>query len=76
MVPISKRALAGDTPTITVLSLSSIRRCSSCTVLRGRMMPGMPLAPLGAGSSAWARRWPSVATARSVCSLPRWAVCR
>ena len=52
-------------------SLSSIRRCSSCTVLRGRMMPGMPSAPLGAGSSAWASRWPSVATARSVGSLPR-----
>ena len=32
----------------TVPSLSSIRRCSSCTVLRGRMMPGMPAAPFGA----------------------------
>ena len=47
------------------LSSSKIRFTTSSTVLRGTIMPGMPLAPLGSGIWAWARRWPSVATARS-----------
>ena len=33
-------------------------------------------APAGTLSSAWARRWPSVATARNVAFLPEPAVCR
>ena len=65
-----------DTPTFTAAALSSIRRCSSCTVFRGMMTPGMPSAPFGSGSSTCARRCPSVATARSIVFLPLSAVCR
>ena len=49
--------------TSPVTSSSSLR--SSLTVLRGTITPGMPPAPSGSGSSTRARRWPSVATARS-----------
>ena len=49
-------------------SRSSMRRCTSPTVLRGTMMPGMPSEPDGASISARAKRWPSVATERSFSS--------
>ena len=39
-------------------------------------MPGIPSAPFGALSSACARRWPSVATARSLCAFAAPATCR
>ncbi len=75
-VPISKRTLAGLTLTVTFSVLSSIRRCSSCTVFLGMMTPGMPSEPLGRGSSACASRCPSVATARSIGVLPLSAMWR
>ena len=74
--PIEKRILADDSSMLTSASLSSISRCTSVTVLRGTMMPGMPAAPAGTGRSVCASRWPSVATARSVCDLPEPATCR
>ena len=61
-----KRILPADSSIATSPSPVSISRCTSPTVLRGTMMPGMPAAPSGSGSSTCARRWPSVATARSV----------
>ena len=47
--PIVKRILVCDSSIATSASLSSIRRCTSPTVLRGTMTPGMPSAPAGSG---------------------------
>ena len=55
---------------------SSSRRRTWSMVLRGTMTPGPPAAPSGAGVSARARRWPSVATARSRGTPASATVCR
>ena len=62
------------TSTVPLTSSSSLR--SSATVLRGTMTPGIAPAPSGSGSSTRARRWPSVATARSTLVPSLSVACR
>ncbi len=76
MAGVAKRTLVSDTDTATCMSSSSSSLRISPTVLRGTMMPGMPAAPCGSGSSTWASRCPSVATARKVALLAVPATCK
>ena len=73
--PNVKRALVVDISTTTSAPRSSTSFCTSATALRGTITPGMPAAPAGAGSSTRARRWPSVATARSIMCPSTSIVC-
>src|SRR5580692_11322604 len=50
-ISIVKRILPCDSSMPTSASLSSINRCTSPTVLRGTITPGMPDAPFGNGRS-------------------------
>ena len=55
----AKRIRVSLNATSTVPSTSSSSLSTSCTVLRGTMMPAMPTAPSGSGISTRANRWPS-----------------
>ena len=75
-VPSAKRILVSDRRTSISSCVSSASLRTSFTVLRGTITPGMPFAPSGSGSSTRARRWPSVATARSTGVPSASAACR
>ena len=75
-LPSVKRILPCDNSILISASWSSISRCTSPTVLRGTITPGMSAAPFGCGRSTCASRWPSVATARNTGCLALPAACR
>ncbi len=63
--PMRNEIFVSERRNSTSSCVSSASFTSSLTVLRGMITPGIPAEPVGASSSTRARRWPSVAAARS-----------